>query len=335
MRLIDFVSHTYSDPDIRWEWQWELLSEHQAITMQDIDTHPHLPWEWERVSTNPNLTMQFILDHPDKPWDWQWISENPSITLQDMQSHPTKPWDWLCMLRNPSISMSFVLDYTKSNQLTYEEWLYMLRNPGIPIQDILAQHTPALSDWMILSTHPRLTMEVLKSYPDPLHSERFMTYLSSHPNITMKDITENPDLPWDWEWISANPNLTMDFVFAHPTKPWGWYRIVQNPNISIQDIQRIKERCPTSSMWNGISRHPNCTIDILQTNPDFSWEWALMSTNPNITTDMVVTHPEADIHGHHKLPIEWNSFTLETMRATYTTCMDSVCDWICPFTSVL
>jgi hypothetical protein len=28
--------------------------------------------------------------------------------------------------------------------------------------------------------------------------------LSRNPGITMKDILENPNLPWDWDYISEN-----------------------------------------------------------------------------------------------------------------------------------
>ena len=53
--------------------------------------------------------------------------------------------------------------------------------------------------------------------------------LSAHPNITWKIIENNPDKPWNWDYISKNPNITWD------TKKIGinsnWVDISINSNI--------------------------------------------------------------------------------------------------------
>jgi hypothetical protein len=45
----------------------------------------------------------------------------------------------------------------------------------------------------------------------------------------MDIIRDNPDKPWDWEWISANSNITMDIIRDNPDKPWDWRAISNNP----------------------------------------------------------------------------------------------------------
>ena len=44
-------------------------------------------------------------------------------------------------------------------------------------------------------------------------------------------IIDNPDKPWDWDYISENPNITMKDILDNPDKPWDWDYISWNPNI--------------------------------------------------------------------------------------------------------
>ena len=35
-------------------------------------------------------------------------------------------------------------------------------------------------------------------------------------------VKDNPDKPWDWQYLSSNPNITIEIVKANPNKPWDW-----------------------------------------------------------------------------------------------------------------
>ena len=37
----------------------------------------------------------------------------------------------------------------------------------------------------------------------------------------MEMIKENPDKPWNWNWISCNPNLTMEMIKENPFTTMG------------------------------------------------------------------------------------------------------------------
>ena len=41
-----------------------------------------------------------------------------------------------------------------------------------------------------------------------------VVYFSCNPNITMEMIKENPDKPWNWDWISSNKfaKVNNDFI---------------------------------------------------------------------------------------------------------------------------
>ena len=53
----------------------------------------------------------------------------------------------------------------------------------------------------------------------------------------MDIIENNPDKPWNWEWISQNPNITIEDFKKHPDKPWNWDCICINPNITMEFIE--------------------------------------------------------------------------------------------------
>lgn len=85
---IDFViDHLYE------RWNWRLLSENKAITLQDIENHPELIWDWygdERpnayywngrtyvyggISGREDLTLEFVAKHIHKNWDWNCLAK--------------------------------------------------------------------------------------------------------------------------------------------------------------------------------------------------------------------------------------------------------------------
>ena len=94
-------------------------------------------------------------------------------------------------------------------------------------------------------------------------------------NITWKIIQENPDNPWEWEYISYNQNITPNIIQANPDKPWN---------------------------WDGISKNPNITWEIIQANPDKDWDWFYISQNPNISCKNIQTNPDK--------PWDWKSISL-------------------------
>ena len=57
--------------------------------------------------------------------------------------------------------------------------------------------------------------------------------ISDNPNITIRFIENNPDKPWNWEWISSNPNITMDIIEKHPDKQGICYLKYRKQNITL------------------------------------------------------------------------------------------------------
>lgn len=41
-------------------------------------------------------------------------------------------------------------------------------------------------------------------------------------------IRDNPDKPWDWNYLSENPNITWEIVRDNPDKPWNYTDLSKN-----------------------------------------------------------------------------------------------------------
>jgi hypothetical protein len=46
-------------------------------------------------------------------------------------------------------------------------------------------------------------------------------------------VKNNPDKPWDWDWLSKNPNITFDIVKDNPDKPWN--QTITNTRFLVDD----------------------------------------------------------------------------------------------------
>ena len=78
-----------TDPEITLDFllslsstfQWQYLSEHPNIKVDDVKAHPEIPWDWFWLSKNPNMTHEFVSENPDKPWSAFWLSKVSNIHL--------------------------------------------------------------------------------------------------------------------------------------------------------------------------------------------------------------------------------------------------------------
>ena len=84
-------------------------------------------------------------------------------------------------------------------------------------------------------------------------------------------------------YVSCHPDLTWNVIQANFEKICS-SGISQNPNITLDIIQE-NPKYPWD--WWYISSNPNITWDIIQNNPDYPWEWDWISQNPNITWDII------------------------------------------------
>ncbi len=85
-----------------------------------------------------------------------------------------------------------------------------------------------------MSSHPDLTIDVIKSKPDVVWKFHDMM---NHPNFDLEWVSEFPRAYWNWNKLSEIANI--EFVSKNPKLFWNW-RIITS-NTSINDIMNHLE----------------------------------------------------------------------------------------------
>ena len=53
-----------------------------------------------------------------------------------------------------------------------------------------------------------------------IYKLKLIQNLSSSISITMTDVIENPEIPWDYQYMSMNPNITWNIISKYPEISW-------------------------------------------------------------------------------------------------------------------
>jgi hypothetical protein len=104
----------------------------------------------------------------------------------------------------------------------------------------------------------------------------------------MDDIRNNPNKPWNWQYVSSNPNLTIEMIHSNPDKPWSLYFAGENVKLTPFTLQIIADNEHDGWNWNKISKNPSLTLDIIKQFPDKPWSLHELSFNINLTIAMMV-----------------------------------------------
>ena len=152
-----------------------------------IDKYPDKQWDWRSVSRNPCITIECVLRHIHKPWNWHTLSYTIPKHVQALYSH----LPWSRMQYTPHVSIYKHQGYDNSH-LTLQ---YIKNN--------LNKHLP----WGYISYYGEIDIALCS-----MTFQLSMAGVSQNPSITMKDISDNPDLFWEWNAVMRNPNITMDFI---------------------------------------------------------------------------------------------------------------------------
>ncbi len=100
--------------------------------------------------------------------------------------------------------------------------------------------------------------------------------MSENSSITWEKFKENPDKPWDWDFLSMNPSITWEIIKENPRKEWNWTCLSMNPSITWENVKENPEK---SWDWTELSLTPNINWKIVKDNPDKPWNWEGLSIN--------------------------------------------------------
>ena len=107
-----------------YEWDWDVISESDIITPNDMISHPELPWKYndindpsidlylklillgytyrntKKLSSSKYIDINDVISNPDIPWDYDYLSMNPNITWEIITSYPDLPWNLKYIAQN-------------------------------------------------------------------------------------------------------------------------------------------------------------------------------------------------------------------------------------------
>jgi len=197
------------------------IAMHPCITLEIVRAYPELDWDYSYLTINPNITWDIIQINPDIDWNMDMISWNPNITWDIVQENPNINWDYKHLTGNTNITWNIIksnptLHWSKKRATRRFSWDIIRNNPGFRwvYTELIYNHTITWEDFQ----------EIFILHPDLLDD----CNLTSHPSVTLEIIKSRPDISWDLSKLSSNPNLTWDFVINNPKVKWKYYSIARN-----------------------------------------------------------------------------------------------------------
>jgi len=210
------ITFDYVLANLDKKWNWQELSRHPNITLDDITTYPDLPWDYEWVAGNKTLTWDFVIQHQKKfGYGTYWVSQLPCVTIDTVRKNPDFPWDWRCLSINANIDYGVI---KANSDLPWDLNYFLSMNPNATIENVMDNPQ---SDWDWLSR-------------------------TMHKNTTYETITATPELPWRYDVIWANPNFTVKTVDAHPEgingHPWVILSTYIKPDLTREKIMEFDRK---------------------------------------------------------------------------------------------
>lgn len=105
---------------------------------------------------------------------------------------------------------------------------------------------------------------------------------------TLQYIRENPDKPWNWNYLSKNDIITPEFVESNLDLPWEWRLFVYNKTMTEEFFERHLDKIPQPYLY--LAQHKSITPEFIERHIDRDWNWHYASHNPNITDEFVERH---------------------------------------------
>ena len=130
--------------------------------------------------------------------------------------------------------------------------------------------------------------------------------ICSKKYISWEFIKNNPDKPWNYDYVSKNPNITIEILKNNSNIPWNYKYLSENININWNFITENMDKIWN---WDKLSKHPNITIDIIMKTNYWLWNWEYVSENPNLSWPDVLNN----------LDLSWKLSTIYRRFENYIT----------------
>jgi hypothetical protein len=213
-----------------------------------LRTRNQIEWDWNYLTYHKNITIENILDHPELPWVPVQIQNNPNFIYEHYRLLKTRRPIWV---QNHLYYIFHIL----SKNATYEQ---ITTNPE-QLWTLDALHSPHLQKHHLQQLLPYF----IKKYPNDATHSQLAWICSSNPNLSFDDLLDlfgtiafqyaysNSNFTYQdflkhplhkWDVPSLNLKLPLDYIIQHPEYDWKWYSLlVFSSQLTYKDINRLPD----------------------------------------------------------------------------------------------
>lgn len=137
-------------------------------------------------------------------------------------------------------------------------------------------------DFINLSDHRDLTIELIKKYP---YENWDWESIQIHPNMSLEWIISFTDAPWSWETMHLVKAFKPYWLCFFSHKPWDWFNLHKDENFNFSWV----EQSPNLN-WNWDKLSEYATIDQVNKCPNFPWRWDILTAYSPISAEEMMNN---------------------------------------------
>lgn len=229
---IDFIKESTNFIKIS-KHDWNVISENQNISMEDILNNENLDWNYDYVSNNPNINsyyasifleknislnfyklsnhisdIKFILKHKNKNWNWNQLSK--IVNIKDIDKNINLKWNFSCISENLTVTIDFIRKYFHKNW----DFSSLSRNKNIGVKEI-ENNLDLPWNWYYITKNTNITIPFVVKYRYKFNTIKHWKYISMNVKLDIDEFEENYISNWYWKYLSLNNTITYDFVIKY------------------------------------------------------------------------------------------------------------------------
>ena len=138
-------------------------------------------------------------------------------------------------------------------------------------------------EFLYLSDHPDLTVEVIKAYPKETWD---WDSILAHDNMCLDWLKQMPNAPWSWDDVPDCDRFNFSWIQALPDLPWPWDDLHEHEDFTLEWVAQFPDK-----PWDMFRVSALPTLDDLRRFPQINWDWAVVThSSPIPPIDMMGTN---------------------------------------------
>ncbi len=129
-------------------------------------------------------------------------------------------------------------------------------------------------DFIYLSDHDDLNLDLIKEYPDALWD---WEAIQNHDKFGLEWLIAFPDAPWDWSTMHYAEKFDKSWLMFFSHKQWSWHGM---HNCEKFNMEWVEQNVGAQWDWNRLSERAK--IEDLKRWPHFPWMWDVVTAYSDI-----------------------------------------------------